>query len=389
MVMSSAKRKVAVFTGTRAEYGLLYWLLKDVQNDKELELQLLVSGMHLSPEFGSTWQQIERDGFAIDEKIEILLSSDTPVGTAKSIGLGVLGFADALSRLKPDVLIILGDRFEALAVAQTAMILRIPVLHLHGGEITEGAYDDAIRHAITKLSYLHCTSTEEYKKRVIQLGEDPIRVANVGAIGLDHIKRSHFLSLEKLSVSLNFKLTHPYFLVTYHPVTLGKESPEESFKALLEALDSYPNYQVILTYPNADDGGRKIIPLLEAYASSQPNRVLAIPSLGQLRYLSAVKHAAAVIGNSSSGIIEVPAFDVPTVNIGDRQKGRLAAKSVLNCPADSQSIINTIKIAITRSYKGPNERITNPYGQGNASSKIIEMIKSMNFERSKIFYDIK
>lgn len=389
MVMGSAKRKVAVFTGTRAEYGLLYWLLKDVQNDKELELQLLVSGMHLSPEFGSTWQQIERDGFAIDEKIEILLSSDTPVGTAKSIGLGVLGFADALSRLKPDVLIILGDRFEALAVAQTAMILRIPVLHLHGGEITEGAYDDAIRHAITKLSYLHCTSTEEYKKRVIQLGEDPIRVANVGAIGLDHIKRSHFLSLEKLSVSLNFKLTHPYFLVTYHPVTLGKESPEESFKALLEALDSYPNYQVILTYPNADDGGRKIIPLLEAYASSQPNRVLAIPSLGQLRYLSAVKHAAAVIGNSSSGIIEVPAFDVPTVNIGDRQKGRLAAKSVLNCPADSQSIINTIKIAITRSYKGPNERITNPYGQGNASSKIIEMIKSMNFERSKIFYDIK
>ncbi|EPT0357281.1 UDP-N-acetylglucosamine 2-epimerase [Enterobacter cloacae] len=387
--MGSAKRKVAVFTGTRAEYGLLYWLLKDVQNDKELELQLLVSGMHLSPEFGSTWQQIERDGFAIDEKIEILLSSDTPVGTAKSIGLGVLGFADALSRLKPDVLIILGDRFEALAVAQTAMILRIPVLHLHGGEITEGAYDDAIRHAITKLSYLHCTSTEEYKKRVIQLGEDPIRVANVGAIGLDHIKRSHFLSLEKLSVSLNFKLTHPYFLVTYHPVTLGKESPEESFKALLEALDSYPNYQVILTYPNADDGGRKIIPLLEAYASSQPNRVLAIPSLGQLRYLSAVKHAAAVIGNSSSGIIEVPAFDVPTVNIGDRQKGRLAAKSVLNCPADSQSIINTIKVAITRSYKGPNERITNPYGQGNASSKIIEMIKSMNFERSKIFYDIK
>lgn len=389
MVMGYAKRKVAVFTGTRAEYGLLYWLLKDVQNDKELELQLLVSGMHLSPEFGSTWQQIERDGFAIDEKIEILLSSDTPVGTAKSIGLGVLGFADALSRLKPDVLIILGDRFEALAVAQTAMILRIPVLHLHGGEITEGAYDDAIRHAITKLSYLHCTSTEEYKKRVIQLGEDPIRVANVGAIGLDHIKRSHFLSLEKLSISLNFKLTHPYFLVTYHPVTLGKESPEESFKALLEALDSYPNYQVILTYPNADDGGRKIIPLLEAYASSQPNRVIAIPSLGQLRYLSAVKHAAAVIGNSSSGIIEVPAFDVPTVNIGDRQKGRLAAKSVLNCPADSQSIINTIKIAITRSYKGPNERITNPYGQGNASSKIIEMIKSMNFERSKIFYDIK
>ena len=387
--MGSAKRKVAVFTGTRAEYGLLYWLLKDVQNDKELELQLLVSGMHLSPEFGNTWQQIESDGFTIDEKVEILLSSDTPVGTAKSMGLGVLGFADALSRLKPEIIIILGDRFEALAVAQTAMILRIPILHLHGGEITEGAYDDAIRHAITKLSYLHCTSTEEYKKRVIQLGEDPVRVANVGAIGLDHLKRSHFLSLEQLSDSLNFRLKNPYFIVTYHPVTLGKESPEESFKALLKALDSYPDYQVILTYPNADDGGRKIIPLLEAYASSQPERVIAIPSLGQMRYLSAVKHAAVVIGNSSSGIIEVPAFDVPTVNIGDRQKGRPAAKSVLNCPATSQSIVETIRIALTRSYKGPNERITNPYGQGNASSKIIEMIKSMNFERSKIFYDIK
>lgn len=389
MAMGSAKRKVAVFTGTRAEYGLLYWLLKDIQNDKELELQLLVSGMHLSPEFGNTWQQIESDGFTIDEKVEILLSSDTPVGTAKSMGLGVLGFADALSRLKPEIIIILGDRFEALAVAQTAMILRIPILHLHGGEITEGAYDDAIRHAITKLSYLHCTSTEEYKKRVIQLGEDPVRVANVGAIGLDHLKRSHFLSLEQLSDSLNFRLKNPYFIVTYHPVTLGKESPEESFKALLKALDSYPDYQVILTYPNADDGGRKIIPLLEAYASSQPERVIAIPSLGQMRYLSAVKHAAVVIGNSSSGIIEVPAFDVPTVNIGDRQKGRLAAKSVLNCPATSQSIVETIRIALTRSYKGPNERITNPYGQGNASSKIIEMIKSMNFERSKIFYDIK
>lgn len=387
--MGSSKRKVAVFTGTRAEYGLLYWLLKDIQEDNELELRLIVSGMHLSPEFGNTWQQIEKDGFSIDEKIEILLSSDTPVGTAKSMGLGVLGFADALSRVTPDILIILGDRFEALAVAQTAMILRIPILHLHGGEITEGAYDDAIRHAITKLSYLHCTSAEEYRKRVIQLGEDPARVANVGAIGLDHIKRSQFLSLKQLSESLNFKLKNPYFLVTYHPVTLGKELPEESFKALLMALDSFPNFQVILTYPNADDGGRKIIPLLEAYASSQPGRVLAIPSLGQLRYLSAVKHAAAVIGNSSSGIIEVPAFDVPTVNIGDRQRGRLAAKSVLNCPATSQSIIKTIRIAITRSYKGPEETITNPYGQGNASSKIIEIIKSMKFERSKTFYDIK
>ncbi|OCH57400.1 UDP-N-acetyl-D-glucosamine 2-epimerase, UDP-hydrolysing, partial [Vibrio cyclitrophicus] len=321
-------KKVAVFTGTRAEYGLLFWLLKDIQSDPDLTLQLLVSGMHLSPEFGDTYKHIEKDGFQIDEKIEILLSSDSPVGTAKSMGLGVLGFADALSRLAPDVLVILGDRFEALAAAQTAMILRIPIIHLHGGEITEGAYDDAIRHAITKLSYLHGTSTDEYRNRVIQLGESPERVKNVGAIGLDHLNRGSFMTISELSESLNFDLTGPYFVVTYHPVTLGDESPEDSFQALLDALDEYPNHQIILTYPNADDGGRRIIPMLEAYAAKQPSRVLAIPSLGQIRYLSSVKHAAAVIGNSSSGIIEVPAFDVPTVNIGSRQKGRLAAKSV-------------------------------------------------------------
>ncbi|HFS5791141.1 TPA: UDP-N-acetylglucosamine 2-epimerase [Citrobacter werkmanii] len=387
--MTATTRKVAVFTGTRAEYGLLYWLMKDIQSDEELQLQLLVSGMHLSPEFGNTWQQIEQDGFSIDEKIEILLSSDSPVGTAKSIGLGVLGFADALSRLKPDVLVILGDRFEALAAAQTAMILRIPVFHLHGGEITEGAYDDAIRHAITKLSYLHGTSTEEYKNRVVQLGENPARVANVGAIGLDHLKRGKFMTVEELSTSLNFSLKIPYVLVTYHPVTLGNEPAEASFTALLGALDKFPELQVILTYPNADDGGRKIIPLLEAYAAKSPERVKAIPSLGQVRYLSAVKYASAVVGNSSSGIIEVPAFDVPTVNIGVRQKGRIAAQSVLNCDATTESITAALTCAISRSYIREGEQISNPYGQGNTSAKIIEMIKSMNFVPSKTFYDIK
>ncbi len=387
--MTATTRKVAVFTGTRAEYGLLYWLMKDIQSDEELQLQLLVSGMHLSPEFGNTWQQIEQDGFSIDEKIEILLSSDSPVGIAKSMGLGILGFADALSRLKPDVLVILGDRFEALAAAQTAMILRIPVFHLHGGEITEGAYDDAIRHAITKLSYLHGTSTEEYKHRVVQLGENPTRVANVGAIGLDHLKRGKFMTVEELSASLNFSLKKPYVLVTYHPVTLGDEPAEASFTALLDALDRFPELQVILTYPNADDGGRKIIPLLEAYAAKLPERVKAIPSLGQVRYLSAVKYASAVVGNSSSGIIEVPAFDVPTVNIGVRQKGRIAAQSVLNCDATTESITAALTCAISRSYVREGEQISNPYGQGNTSAKIIEMIKSMNFVPSKTFYDIK
>ena len=381
--------KVAVFTGTRAEYGLLYWLLKDIQDDPELVLQLLVSGMHLSPEFGETYQQIEQDGFFIDEKIEILLSSDSAVGTAKSMGLGVLGFADALNRLKPDVLVILGDRFEALAAAQTAMILRVPILHLHGGEITEGAYDDAIRHAISKLSYLHGTSTEEYRQRVIQLGEQPERVKNVGAIGLDHLRRAEFMDVAEIARSLDFPLNQPYFLVTYHPVTLGEEKPEQSFNALLDALDEFKDHQVIITYPNADDGGRRIIPLLEQYAKSNPKRVCAIPSLGQKRYLSTVKHAAAVIGNSSSGIIEVPSFNVPTVNVGVRQKGRLAAKSVLNCDANKPSIMASIKSAINREYTASNEHIKNPYGAGNASEQVIAMLKNMQFEPSKSFYDLK
>lgn len=382
-------KKVAVFTGTRAEYGLLYWLLKDIQNESELSLQLLVSGMHLSPEFGFTYKQIEQDGFKIDEKIEILLSSDTAVGTAKSMGLGVLGFADAFSRLTPDILVILGDRFEALAAAQTAMILRIPVLHLHGGEITEGAYDDAIRHSITKLSYLHATATEVYRQRVIQLGEAPDRVFNVGAIGLDHFRRGRFLSVGELAVSLSFPLQTPYVVVTYHPVTLAAEEPEESFLALLDALEQFPDLQIILTYPNADDGGRRIIPHLKAYAAKQPQRVLAIPSLGQVRYLSAIKHSAAVIGNSSSGIIEVPSMNVPTVNIGMRQKGRLAAKSVLHCAATREAIQTTIALAISGAYKDQDEKVINPYGQGNASQQIISIIKDFKFATAKSFYDLK
>jgi UDP-hydrolysing UDP-N-acetyl-D-glucosamine 2-epimerase len=387
--MMQTNKKVAVFTGTRADYGLLYWLLRDIKTDPELTLQLLVTGMHLSPDFGNTYKQIEKDGFNIDEKIEMLLSSDSAIGTAKSIGLGILGFTDALHRLNPDVFVILGDRFEALAAAQTAMILRIPVIHLHGGEITEGAYDDAIRHAITKLSYLHGTSTEEYRDRVIQLGEPPQRVKNVGAIGLDHLRRAEFLNISQLGKALCFPIKKPYFVVTYHPVTLGDEGHEKSFQALLDALDTYPEYQVILTYPNADNGGRRIIPLLEAYATSNPDRVLAIPSLGQVRYLSAIKNAAAVIGNSSSGIIEAPSFDVPTVNIGVRQKGRLAAKSVLNAEPSKLSICSAIHNAIKKNYKVAGEEIVNPYGQGDASEQIIQMIKTMTFYPCKQFFDIK
>jgi len=381
-------KKIAVFTGTRAEYGLLYWLLKDIKSDPEFELQLLVSGTHLSPEFGNTYSEIEQDGFTIDEKIEILLSSDTAVGVAKSIGLGVLGFTDALSRLKPDALVILGDRFEALAAAQTAMILRIPVVHLHGGEITEGAYDDAIRHAITKLSYLHCTSTDEYRNRVIQLGETPSRVKNVGAIGLDHLLRSHFMTVDELSKSLSFPLIKPFLLVTYHPVTLADEEPESSFQELLDSLDELPEYQIILTYPNADDGGRSIIPLLENYAKNNLERVLAIPSLGQKRYLSAVKLSSAVIGNSSSGIIEVPSFDVATINIGLRQKGRLSAKSVIHCKPYKKDIVKAINDGINKIYKSNDEVVFNPYGQGDASSQIVNLLKELKGNTFKSFHDL-
>lgn len=381
-------KRIAVFTGTRAEYGLLYWLLKDIEADASLELQLIVSGMHLSTEFDQTVRFIEQDGFAIAEKIEMLLSSDSAVGIAKSMGLGTIGYADALSRLKPDVLVVLGDRFEALAIAQTALVVKIPMLHIHGGEKTEGAYDDAIRHAITKFSYFHATSTDVHRNRVIQLGEDPKRVWTVGAIGLDHIARSTIMSREELEESLSFELGDDFFVVTYHPVTLAEEAPQEAFGALLDALDCYPNHKVILTYPNADDGGRQIMDLLKAYGSDHKERVLTIASLGQRRYLSAVAHSSAVIGNSSSGIIEVPSFRKPTVNIGMRQKGREAAESVLHCEPNSESIRHAINKATCPDFQRFIATVENPYGQGNASQRIVDILKYQTPGCLKSFRDL-
>lgn len=378
-------RRIAVFTGTRADYGLLYWLMKEIVAAPDLELKTVVSGSHLSPEFGLTYRQIEQDGFQIDERIEMLLSSDTSVGVIKSMGLALIGMADALARLTPDVLVVLGDRYEALAMAQAAMIMKIPVAHLHGGEITEGAYDDAIRHAITKLSYLHFTANETYRQRVIQLGEAPERVFKPGALGLDHISRTPLMTREALSASLGFALDQPFFVVTYHPVTLFSEPAVESFQALLNALDDYPEYQVIVTFPNADDGGRQLIPLLKHYAALQPERVLAIPSLGYQRYLSAVKHCAAVIGNSSSGIIEVPSLMVPTVNIGQRQKGRMAAASVVNCQPDRASISFAIQYALCPL---PATAFTNPYGMGDVSARIAAVLRCYPLTSTKAFHDI-
>ena len=386
--VAGLKRKVAVFTGTRAEYGLLYWLMKDIQASEQLALQVIVSGMHLSPEFGETWKGIEVDGFPIDAKVEMLLSSDSDVGVVKSMGLGTLGFADALDRLRPDVLVVLGDRFEALAIVQAALIMRIPVAHLHGGEITEGAYDDAIRHAITKMAYFHFVATPTYRQRVIQMGESPERVFNVGAIGLDHLLRSPRMTRKELSESLEFELDSAFLLVTYHPVTMLAEDPVQSFNALLSALDQFPGHKIILTYPNADNGGRAIIPLLEDYALRNPGRVKAIPSLGFRRYLSAVAMADGVVGNSSSGIIEVPAFGVPTVNVGSRQAGRLAAASVINCEPDARSIEAAIRRACSADFASDCKEVVNPYGAGNAAQSIVDVLERFDGTYHKSFHDL-
>jgi UDP-N-acetylglucosamine 2-epimerase (non-hydrolysing) len=381
------KRKVAVFTATRAEYGLLYWLMKDIQASDTLQLQVLVSGTHLSPEFGDTWRQIIEDGFPIDAKVEMLLSSDSSVGVAKSMGLGAIGFAEALERLAPDVLVVLGDRFEALAVVQVAAVLRIPVAHLHGGEITEGAYDDAFRHAITKLSYLHFVAAEPYRQRVIQLGESPERTFNVGAMGLDHLQRTPLMSLGELAQSLSFPLQQPFILATYHPETLGEDSLTD-FGNLLQALDDFPDYQVLFTYPNSDNGGRGIIAMLEAYAAARPERIKVVPSLGFKRYLSAVALAHAVVGNSSSGIIEVPAFHVPTVNIGQRQRGRLAAESVLHCEADYHAIRGALSTACSASFRASCLTVVNPYGQGRAAQSVVRVLEQFGGASLKTFHNL-
>jgi UDP-N-acetylglucosamine 2-epimerase (non-hydrolysing) len=383
------KRTIAVFTGSRAEYGLLYWLLKELKGCRAARLQLIVSGMHLSKDFGDTWRHIEADGFSIDSKVEMLLSSDTPVGIAKSVGLGTIGLADSLQNLNPDMLVVLGDRFEALAAAQAAMILGIPIAHLHGGEITEGAYDDTIRHAITKMASLHFVAAEPYRKRVIQMGEAPSTVFNVGALGLEHVLRTPRLSLDELARELSFPLRKPFFMVTYHPVTLLDEDPRQSMSEILAALDQFPEHQVILTYPNADNGGRAIIPMLGEYARNNPQRVLAIQSMGSKRYLSALAESVAVIGNSSSGIIEAPSFGVPTVNIGTRQQGRLAAKSVLHCAPQAQSITACIRQALCAEHLLLSAKKSNPYGQGRTARQIVQVLKSADLDKPKTFFNLE
>lgn len=373
-----AKRKICVVTGSRAEYGLLSWLMREIAADPELDLQVVATGMHLSPEFGLTYRVIEEDGFSIDARVEMLLSSDTPVGIAKSVGLGVIGFADALERLRPDILVLLGDRYEILAAAQAALVARIPVAHIGGGDTTEGAFDEAIRHAITKMAHLHFVTNELSARRVRQLGENPAHVHNVGSPGLDQIRRLTLLTRQELEGALGFGFRERNLLITFHPVTLDREPADAQFRELLTALDSLGDgVGLIFTKPNADTDGRVLIDMIEGYVAGRSN-ARAYTSLGQLRYLSAMAQVDAVVGNSSSGLYEAPSFGKPTVNIGDRQKGRLQAASVINCPASAPDIARAIGEALARDCAGT----VNPYGDGDSSGRILRILKEVGDPRA-------
>lgn len=388
-VMSS--RSICIVTGTRAEYGLLYWLMKEIAADLDLQLQIIATGMHLSPEFGLTYQQIEADGFTIDAKVEMLLSSDSPVGIAKSIGLGVIGFADVLDRLKPDILVVLGDRFEILAAAQAAMVARIPIAHIHGGEATEGLIDEAIRHAVSKMSHLHFTAAEPYRKRVIQLGEIPERVFNVGAIGLDNFEKLNLLSRSELESALNFSLNPgPVILCTYHPLTLSEEGAGVGMRKLLESLDRFKNSKVLFTKGNADTGGRIINEMIDDYAAKNASRVATLVNLGQVRYLSLLCEADVVLGNSSSGILEAPTARTPTINIGDRQRGRLKAPSVIDCDESTDAISAAIERALSPGFQEIAAAGKTLFGEGGASRRIKQVLKETPLDGIllKRFYDL-
>lgn len=383
-------KKICITTATRAEYGLLRPLIKAIHEHPIFQLQLLVTGAHLSPEFGLTKNFILQDGYIIDEEVEMLLSSDTSIGISKSMGLGLIGYAEAFNRLKPDAVVILGDRYEMLAMASAAIIAKLPIIHLHGGEITEGAYDDAIRHAITKLSYLHFTSTEDYRNRVIQMGEHPDRVFNVGAIGIDNINTLSLLSKDELESNLNVKFKRFNYQITFHPETLSEISSEEQFNNLLESLDQEEDSFFVFTKANADTDGRIINSLIDEYVSKNKEKAVAYHSLGALRFLSLVKVCDAIIGNSSSGILEAPSLKTITINIGDRQKGRIQAKSIINCNNSIQSISEAIKKSKETNFKEVVNCVSNPYYNGGAVDKIIQTLEihKDKFKVVKHFNDI-
>lgn len=381
--------KICVATGTRAEYGLLKPLMEAIRKEMGWDLQILATGAHLSPEFGLTFQNIEQDGYIIDKKIEMLLSADTGTAIIKSMGIGMIGYADALQDLNPDALVILGDRYEMLSIATSALILKIPIIHLHGGEITEGAYDDAIRHAITKMSHLHFTSTETYRNRIIQMGENPVKVFNVGAIGIDNVKKLTLLSKKELEENLKIRFKKYNYQITFHPATLDAETPEKQFQILLDAIDEQDDSFFIFTKSNADTNGRIINRMIDDYVNQNPDKASAFDSLGTLRFLSVVSICDAIIGNSSSGILEAPSLHTATINIGKRQQGRIQAKSIINTAVDKNEILKGIERVKSDSFQKIVANVNNPYGDGGTVTNIMKVLRKTDFDNitMKKFFD--
>ena len=382
-------RKICFVTGTRAEYGLLSRLMRLVKEDKDLQLQVIATNMHLMPEYGETYKEIEKDGFTIDKKVYMHKPSDDAHGIISSMAEEMQGMNDALSELKPDILVLLGDRYEILVAAQVALIHRVPIAHIHGGEVTEGAFDDVIRHSVTKMSSLHFTSCEEYRHRVIQMGEQPSRVFDVGSLGVENIKAVPLMTKDELEASLDFKIDTQTILVTYHPVTLGGD-PAKDIREFLDALDQFKDLKVIFTMPNSDTGRDAIALAVENYVEKHSNRVMAYTSLGLKRYLSTLQFVKAAVGNSSSGIIEVPSFGIPTLNIGDRQKGRLASKSVVNCGTSKDEVIAGLKLCLSEEMQKAAKTYENPYAKPDTANLIYHELKNVELAglNLKTFYDL-
>ena len=388
--MISKLKKICVVTGSRAEYGLLRYLMKEIQVSSEFELQIIATGMHLSPEFGLTYQEIEKDRFVINEKVEMLLASDTSSAISKSTGLGIIGFSDSYNSLKPDLIIVLGDRYEILAAVIAALFAKIPIAHIHGGETTQGAYDEAIRHSITKMAWWHFVAAKEYQNRVIQLGEDSERFFNVGGLGVDAIKKTKLLSKKELIKNTGIQFRKKNLLVTYHPVTLEKQTSQKHFQVLLDVLQELKNVYLIFTMPNADSDGRIIKKMINEFTDNNKERSISFTSMGRLKYLSTLQFVDGVIGNSSSGLAEAPTFKVGTINIGDRQKGRLKADSVIDCKPTKASIKQAIETLYSEDFRNILPAVQNPYGKGNASDKIMKILREVKIpeQLKKEFYDL-
>lgn len=384
------KKKICVVTGSRAEYGLLYWLIKEINNSQNLKLQLIVTGMHLSKEFGSTYKEIEKD-FKIDKKIDMQLFSDTAAGISRSIGIAQESFSEAYNDLKPHMVVVLGDRYEIFSAASAAMISRIPIAHIHGGEATEGQIDEAIRHCITKMSHLHFTSVEEYSKRVIQLGEHPSKVFKVGGLGIENIKKLKLLSKKNFEKIIDFKLNIKNILVSFHPVTLEKSTSKKQFLEILEAIDDLKDTNIILTKTNSDIDGKIINSMIDKYVDKNKAKSIAIISMGQLNFLSALQYMDFIIGNSSSGLLEAPSFKIGTINIGDRQKSRIKAKSVVDCLPNKKSIKDAIKKVYSNEFQKLLKSVKNPFDDGCASKKIVKVLNSISTDDllKKSFFNVK